>query len=275
MSSFEFTIRPHNGWQPINFRELTLYRELLAFLIWRDIKIRYRQTVLGGLWAILQPLVAMYIFTFVFHRIAGVDGDGDGTPYPLFAFAGLAPWMFFASSVQQASTSLLSNQHLVSKIYFPRLFIPLGAIGAFLLDLLLSLGLFGVLMVLYRHPVTSNIVWLPVFLVAALLSASGVALILSALNVSFRDIKYALPFVLQMGLFVTPVIYPLRYVPPDWQWVMGLNPMAGVVLGFRHALLGTSVSWPLLSVSLISSVVLFICGMLIFARMERRFADII
>jgi lipopolysaccharide transport system permease protein len=273
LSSFEFTIRPHRGWQPINFREIALYRELLAFLVWRDVKIRYRQTLLGGLWAVLQPLIAMYIFTFVFHRLAGVDGDG--VPYPLFAFAGLVPWIFFSTSVQQASGSLIANQQLVSKIYFPRLFIPLGAIGALLLDLLLSLCLFAVLMLFYRYRVTASILWLPACIAAALLAASGVGLILSALNVSFRDIKYALPFVLQMGIFVTPVIYPLRYVPPEWQWVMGLNPMSGVVLGFRHALLGAEVPWPVLGVSFASSVLLFVGGLLIFGRMERRFADII
>jgi lipopolysaccharide transport system permease protein len=273
VSSFEFTIRPHKGWQPINFREIALYRELLAFLVWRDVKIRYRQTLLGGLWAVLQPLIAMYIFTFVFHRLAGVDGDG--VPYPLFAFAGLAPWIFFSTSVQQSSTSLLANQQLVSKIYFPRLFIPLGAIGALLLDLLLSLCLFGALMLWYHFPVTVSIVWLPACIVAALLAAAGVGLTLAALNVSFRDIKYALPFVLQMGIFVTPVIYPMRYIPPDWQWLMGLNPMAGVVLGFRHALLGTEVSWPLMGASFASSLLLFVGGLLIFARMERRFADVI
>jgi homopolymeric O-antigen transport system permease protein len=273
LSAFELTIRPHNGWQPINVRELALYRELLAFLVWRDVKIRYRQTLLGGLWAVLQPLIAMLIFTFVFHRLAGVQGDG--TPYPLFAFAGLAPWLFFSTSVQQASTSLIANQQLVSKIYFPRLYIPLGAIGALLLDLLLSLCLFAVLMLLYRYPVSLSIAWLPVCVAGAVLAASGIGLILAALNVSFRDVKYALPFVIQMGIFVTPVIYPMSYVPPQWQWLMGLNPMAGVVLGFRHALLGSPLSWSLAAVSLASSVVLFVAGLLFFARLERRFADVI
>ena len=273
MTSFELTIRPHKGWQPINFREIALYRELLAFLVWRDVKIRYRQTVLGGLWAVLQPLIAMYIFTFVFHRLAGVQSDGP--PYPLFAFAGLAPWIFFSTSVQQSSNSLVANQQLVSKIYFPRLFIPLGAIGALLLDLLLSLCLFGLLMLFYRWPISLEILWLPVFIAAALLAASGVGMTLSALNVKFRDIKYAVPFAIQMGIFVTPVIYPMQYIPDRWQWLMGLNPMAGVVLGFRHALLGSALAWPVVIVSLCSSLMLFILGLLIFARMERMFADVI
>jgi lipopolysaccharide transport system permease protein len=273
LSSFEFTIRPRRGWQPVNIREIVLYRELLAFLIWRDIKIRYRQTLLGGLWAILQPLLAMVIFTFVFHRIAGVESDGP--PYQLFAFAGLAPWLFFSASVQQSSNSLVANQHLVSKVYFPRVFIPLGAIGAFLLDMLLSLVLFGFLTIYYRWPVTAAILWLPVFIAAAVLAASGTGLILSAMNVSFRDVKYAVPFLIQMGIFITPVIYPIHYIPARWQLLMGLNPMTGVVLGFRHALLGVEIAWPVVALSLSISVALFVLGLLVFRRMERQFADII
>jgi lipopolysaccharide transport system permease protein len=273
LASFDLTIRARSGWQAVNFREIVLYRELLAFLVWRDIKIRYRQTVLGGLWAVLQPLVAMLIFNFVFHRLAGVSSDS--VPYPLFAFAGLAPWMFFAASVQQSSNSLVANRQLVSKVYFPRVFIPIGAIGALLLDLLLSIGLLGLLLIYFHWPLSITILWLPLFIVAALLAAAGVGLMLSALNVSFRDVKYAIPFVIQMGIFVTPVIYPLHYVPEQWRLLMGLNPMTGVVIGFRHALLGSEISWPLVSVSLAASVVLFVSGLLVFRRMERQFADLI
>jgi lipopolysaccharide transport system permease protein len=273
LSSFELVIRPRKGWQPLDAREIVLYRELLVFLIWRDIKIRYRQTLLGGLWAVLQPLVAMLIFTFVFNRLAGVDSGGS--PYPLFAFAGLVPWIFFSTAVQQSSNSLLANQQLVSKVYFPRIFIPLGAIGALLLDLLLSLILLGLLMLYYHRPVSINIVWLPLFIVAAGFAAAGVGLVLSALNVSFRDIKYMVPFAIQMGLFVTPVIYPLHYIPHAWQPLMGLNPVAGVVLGFRYAILGDPVSPAVVGVSLATSFALFIFGLLLFRRMESRFADVI
>ena len=272
-SSFEVTIRPRTGWQPVNWREIYQYRELLAFLVWRDIKIRYRQTLLGGLWAVLQPLIAMLILTFIFHRLAGVSSDGP--PYPLFAFAGLAPWTFFSTAVSQSSNSLVSNQALISKVYFPRVFIPLGAIGALLLDLSLSLGLLFVLMLYYRWPVSANLLWLPVFILAAVLAASGAGLILSAFNVSFRDVKYAVPFLIQMGIFVTPVIYPIRYIPGHWRILMGLNPMAGVVLGFRYALLGSASPWPIMGISLSVSLVIFVVGLLIFRRMERRFADII
>jgi lipopolysaccharide transport system permease protein len=272
-ATFELTIRPRKGWQAIDLKEAYVYRELLAFLVWRDIKIRYRQTLLGGLWAILQPFIAMLIFSFIFNRLAHVQSDGP--PYKLFAYAGLAPWTFFSTSVTQSSNSLLANHQLVSKVYFPRIFIPLGAIGALLVDLFLSLGLFAAMMVYYRWPLTVNVLWLPLFTLGALLAAAGTGLTLSALNVSFRDVKYAVPFMVQMGLFVTPVIYPARYIPQRWQFLLGLNPMAGVVIGFRHALLGSPASWEVIGISLAVSLLLFVSGLFIFRRMENRFADII
>jgi lipopolysaccharide transport system permease protein len=272
-TTFELTIGPRKGWQAVDFKEIYLYRELLAFLIWRDIKIRYRQTLLGGVWAILQPFITMLVFTFIFHRLAGVKSDGP--PYPLFAYAGLAPWTFFATSVTQSSNSLIANHQLVSKVYFPRVFIPLGAIGALLVDLMLSLSLFFGMMFYYRWPLTLEVLWLPVFMAGAVLTAAGAGLTLSALNVSFRDVKYAVPFLVQIGLFLTPVIYPARYLSPRAQILMGLNPMAGVVIGFRHALLGSEASWGVMGLSLGVSVFLFVSGLLIFRRMETRFADVI
>lgn len=272
-TTFELTIRPRRGWQPVDFREIYVYHELLAFLIWRDVKIRYRQTLLGGLWAVLQPFIAMLIFAFIFNRLAHVQSDGP--PYKLFAFAGLAPWTFFSTSVTYSSNSLITNHQLVSKVYFPRIFIPFGAIGALLVDLFLTLGLLAVMMFYYRWPLTPAVFWLPIFLVGAILAAAGTGLTLSALNVSFRDVKYAVPFMVQMGLFVTPVIYPAHYIPQRWQFLLGLNPMAGIVMGFRHALLGTSASWEVMGLSLAMSVFLFASGLLIFRRMENRFADII
>jgi len=272
-SSFEVTIRPRTGWQPVDIKEIFRYRELLGFLVWRDIKIRYRQTLLGGLWAVLQPLIAMLILTVIFNRLAGVKSDGP--PYPLFAFAGLAPWTFFSTAVSQSSNSLVSNQALISKVYFPRVFIPLGAIGALLLDLSLSLGLLVLLMFYYRWPISAKVLWLPVFIVAAVLATSGVGLTFSAFNVSFRDVKYAVPFLMQMGIFVTPVIYPIHYIPGHWRMLMGLNPMTGVVLGFRYSLLGSAAPWPIMGLSLTVSLAIFAVGLLIFRRMERKFADII
>ncbi|MDP9161729.1 MAG: ABC transporter permease [Acidobacteriota bacterium] len=272
-SNFQLVIKPRTGWQPVNFKEAYLHRELLGFLAWRDIKIRYRQTLLGGLWAVLQPLLAMLVFTFIFHRLAGINGDGP--PYPLFAFAGLIPWTFFSNAVSASSNSLVANQHLVSKIYFPRIFIPLGSIGAFLIDLAFSLVLLFSLMLYYHWSLSYRTLLLPIFIAAAFFSASGIGLALSALNVNYRDVKYAVPFMIQMGIFVTPVIYPIRYVPARWQTLAGLNPMAGVVLGFRYALLGSPAPGALIALSLITSVALFVGGLLIFGRMERRFADII
>ena len=272
-TTFEQTIRPRSGWQPIDFEEMYFYWELLAFLVWRDIKIRYRQTLLGGAWALLQPFIAMLIFSFIFNRLTHVQSDGP--PYKLFAYAGLVPWTFFSASISQSSNSLIANHQLISKVYFPRIFIPLGAVLALLLDLVLSLALFAVMMLYYRWPLTLAVFWLPVFLLGAILAASGAGLILSALNVSFRDVKYAVLFMVQMGLFVTPVIYPVRYVPQRYQALMGLNPMAGVVIGFRHALLGSAASWQTVCVSLTVCVLMFVTGLLVFRRMESRFADII
>lgn len=272
-SSFELVIKPRRGWQPIDVREVILYRELLGFLVWRDIKIRYRQTALGALWAILQPLVGMVIFTLVFNRMAGVHSDGP--PYPLFAFAGLIPWTFFSNGLSTSSNSLIGNQQLVSKVYFPRIFIPLGSIAALLTDLVLSTIIVFFMMMKYHWPVTIEIAWLPLFVVAAFLASGGLGLVLSALNVSFRDVKYAVPFLLQMAIFVTPVIYPIRYIPARWQTLAGLNPMAGIVLGFRAAILGGPLPWSLIEISLAMSVFVFIMGLLIFRRMERRFADLI
>jgi lipopolysaccharide transport system permease protein len=271
--TFELTIRPRKGWQAVDLKEAYLYSELLLFLIWRDIKIRYRQTLLGGLWAVLQPFMAMVIFAFVFNRLAHVQSDGP--PYNLFAFAGLAPWTFFSTAVTQSSNSLLANTQLVSKIYFPRIFIPLGAIFALLVDLILSLGLLAVLMIYYRWALTPAVIWLPLFMASAVLAAAGTGLVLSALNVRFRDVKYVVPFMIQMGLFLTPVIYPAHYVPARWQLVMGLNPMTGVVIGFRHALLGTPISWDVAGVSLTTCVLLFVVGLFVFRRLETEFADIL
>jgi lipopolysaccharide transport system permease protein len=272
-TTYDLVLKSRNGWQPINWDEIWLNRQLLGFLIWRDIKIRYRQTLFGGLWAILQPLLAMLIFTFFFHRLSGVSSDGP--PYPLFAFAGLTFWTFFSNAVTMASNSLVGNQVLISKVYFPRIFIPLGSIGALLLDLIVSSLLMLVFMLYYRWPLTMRIIWLPAVVVGCCLAASGLGLILSAWNVRFRDIKYAVPFFLQMGLFVTPVIYPIEYVPVRIRTLIALNPMTGVVITARYAFLGGSVQWSLISLSLASSVALFVIGLFIFRRTETQFADIV
>lgn len=269
----ELVLRPHKGWQAIDVGEMWATRELFNFLVWRDVKVRYKQTLLGGLWAVLQPLLAMLIFTVFFNRLAGIGTDGP--PYPLFAYTGLVLWTFFSNSISMASNSLVGNQVLVSKVYFPRVFIPLASIGALLLDLVVSMLLLVVLMFWYHWRVTAALVWSPLYVIGTIMAASGLGLILSGLNVRFRDVKYAVPFLIQMGLFVSPVIYPLRYVPARFRLLMGLNPMAGMIDGFRASVIGGDMDWPLVAVSFVTSVVLFVGGLYLFRRMERRFADII
>jgi lipopolysaccharide transport system permease protein len=272
-SELEFVIRPRRGWQPLDLQEIWRYRELLGFLVWRDVKIRYRQTVLGGLWAVLQPLLAMVIFTVFFHRLGGMPSAGP--PYALFVFVGLVPWMFFANAVTLAGASLVGNPQLISKIYFPRVFVPLSSIGALVVDLALNLLAAALLLLYFRWRLTAAVAWLPVFVAGAFLAAIGLGLILAALNAHYRDVKYAAPFLVQMGLFVTPVIYPLGEVPAQFQLAAAVNPMAGVVEGFRHALLGTPVRGELVAVSLAVGVLLFIVGLYVFRRMELRLADVI
>jgi lipopolysaccharide transport system permease protein len=272
-TTYNLVLKPRKGWQPINWSEIWLNRQLLGFLIWRDIKIRYRQTLFGGLWAILQPLLAMLIFTFFFHKLSGVASNGP--PYPLFAFAGLIFWTFFSNAVGMASNSLVGNQVLISKIYFPRIFIPLGSIGALLLDLIVSSLIMLAFMAYYLWPLSRNILWLPAVILGCCVAASGLGLILSAWNVRFRDIKYAVPFFLQMGLFVTPVIYPIEYVPARLRPLIALNPMTGVVIASRYAFLGGSMQIDLILISLLVSLAVFVAGLFIFRRTETQFADIV
>lgn len=270
---YELVLRPRRGWQPLEAWELWHYRELLLFLIWRDVRIRYRQTVLGGLWAVLQPLLGMAVFTLLFHRLGGTASDGP--PYQLFAYTGLAAWTFFANAVSSASMSLVGNQPLISKIYFPRIFLPLGSIGAFVVDLAISVAMVFVLMAYFGWPVASSVLSLPLFTAGMFLAATGVGTTLAALNVSYRDVKYVAPFFLQMGLFVTPIIYPLRWIPDRFHLVVALNPMVGMVEGFRHALLGSPLPLGVVAVSATMCIVLFVLGLYVFRAMERAFADVI
>lgn len=272
-AGIELVLRPRSGWQPVDLRELWRARELFAFLVWRDITIRYKQTAMGAAWAILQPFLAMVMFTLIFHRLAGIASDT--VPYALFAYSGMVAWTFFSAAVTSSSNSLIANQQLISKIYFPRLLIPLGSIGALALDLALGLLFMAGLMAYYRWAPTLAVLWLPVFILGAGLAASGLGLIFSAMNVTFRDVKYAVPFFIQMLFFATPVIYPIRYVPERYQPWLALNPMVGIVLGFRHALLGSEPQWRLMTTSLAVALGLFVVGLVVFRRMERRFADII
>ncbi len=267
-------IRPSRGWVPLNLRELWEYRELLWFLVWRDVQVRYKQTLLGAAWAIIQPFLTMVVFSVFFGHLAGIPSDG--LPYPVFSYCALLPWQFFANALSQSANSLVSNQGLITKVYFPRLIIPISGVVAGLVDFGVAfLVLFGML-VFYGIVPTVAILSLPLFLLLAISSALGVGLWLSALNVTYRDVRYVIPFLTQFWLFVTPVAYPSSLIPEGWRAVYGVNPMAGVVEGFRWALLGTANLQP--SIFLISTMmvlILLIGGLYYFRRMEKTFADVV
>jgi lipopolysaccharide transport system permease protein len=254
--------------------ELWSYRELVYFLIWRDIKIRYKQTVLGVAWAVLQPFATMVVFTIFFGKLGKIETGG--IPYPIFSFIALLPWQLFAFGLGESSNSLVNSQNLIKKVYFPRLIVPLASIGVGVLDFLISLVVLLGMMVYYRIVPPLWIVTLPLFLALAVVAAFGIGLWLSALNVKYRDVRYAVPFMTQLWMFATPVIYPATIVPREWRLLYGLNPMAGVVEGFRWVLLGRSDVLPTLLVpSILSAVVFLITGFLYFRRTEQSFADLV
>jgi lipopolysaccharide transport system permease protein len=254
--------------------EVWQYRELLFFLTWRDIKVRYKQTVLGASWAIIQPFFTMIVFSLFFGKLAGVPSDG--IPYPIFSYAALVPWTFFAHGLQNASNSMVGNSNLIKKVYFPRLVIPISTMLSGIVDFVLAFAVLLVMMVYYGITPTANVVWLLPFLALALSTALGVGFWLSALNVQFRDIRHTIPFLTQFWLFATPIAYPSSLLPQPWRTVYGLNPMAGVVEGFRWALLGTDTApGPIVLVSALAAIFLLVSGAFYFKRMERTFADII
>lgn len=267
-------IRPSRGWMGVNIRELWLYRELLYFLIWRDIKVRYKQSVLGAAWAILQPFLTMVIFSLFFGRWAGIPTDE--LPQPIFYFAGILPWQLFQSGVSKAGTSLVASSNLITKVYFPRLAIPIAPVIAALVDFSLAFLVLIGMMIFYGIPLTTAIWTLPLFLILAVITAMGVGIWLAGLNVSYRDIGYIIPFLLQVWFFLSPVVYSSNIVPEAIRPFYGLNPMAGVVQGFRWAILG--VGEPEM-ISLLASIgvsfLLLISGVFYFRRMERTFADVV
>jgi lipopolysaccharide transport system permease protein len=266
-------IRPSHGWGRIDVALLWRYRDLIWFLTFRDIQLRYRQTALGVAWAILQPVATMVVFSVFFGRLAKMPSDG--LPYPLFALAGLLPWQLFAYSLSEASNSLVANQNLVTKVYFPRLVIPLSAVLAGLADFCVSFVVLLGLMAWFGHFPTVAVLVLPALVALAVVTALGVGLWLSALNVQYRDVRYTLPFLTQFWMFITPIAYPSTLIPEKWRFLIGLNPMAGVVEGFRWALLGTGRVPSLIWVSAGASLFVLYTGLLYFNRMERRFADVV
>lgn len=266
-------IEPLKGWRMLDWRELWAYRELLWVLTARDVKVRYKQTVLGAAWAIIRPFTTMVIFSVVFGQLAKMPSDGY--PYPVFVYAALLPWTFFSNAVTTSGQSLVGSAHLVSKVYFPRLIIPLASAGSGLIDLLISTGILLLMMQWYGLGWSWNLLAAPFLLAAVVFAALGVGTLLSAMTVSYRDFTHIMPFLVQVWLYVTPVIFPVSLVPARWQWVLYLNPMTGLVEGFRAAFLGKPFDVPGLCVSIAVAVALFAMGVAYFERVERRFADII
>lgn len=266
-------IQPIKGWRMLDWRELWAYRELLWVLTARDIKVRYKQTVLGAGWAILRPFITMVIFSVVFGQLAKMPSDGF--PYPVFVYAGLLPWTFFAAAIGTSGGSLVGSSHLVSKVYFPRLIIPLSSVGAGLVDLLISTGILLLMMLYYGVGWSWNLLAAPVLLLIVVFTALGVGTLLSALTVAYRDFTHLTPFMVQIWMYVTPVIFPVSLVPERWQWLLYLNPMTGLVEGFRSAFLGKPFDYTGLGISFAIAVAVFLIGVAYFEKVERRFADII
>jgi len=266
-------IEPRTGWHMLDWRELWAYRELLWALTTRDIRVRYRQTVLGAAWAIIRPVLTMVIFSVVFGHLAKMPSDGF--PYPVFVYAGLLPWIFFAASIGSSGQSLVGSASLVSKVYFPRLIIPLTSVGAGLVDFLISAGVLLLMMVWYGVGWSWQLLAAPLLLVALVVAAVGTGTLLSALTVAYRDFTHITPFLVQVWMYATPVIFPVSLVPERWQWVLYLNPMTGLVEGFRSAFLGKPFDLTGIGVSLVIAVAILVVGVAYFEKVERRFADII
>jgi len=267
-------IEPSHSWPSLGLHELWEYRELLYFFVWRDIKVRYKQTALGVAWAIIQPFFAMVVFSVFFGRLAKLPSDG--IPYPIFSYAALVPWTFFANGLNHASNSLVGSAHLLTKVYFPRLMIPLCSVLSGLIDFILAFIVLLAMMFYYGITPTINILWLPLLLLLALISALGAGLWLSAMNVKYRDVRFILPFLTQLWLFVTPIVYPSSLLSELWRTLFGINPMAGVVEGFRWALLGKpQAPGPMIIISAVIALLLLVGGACYFRRMEKTFADIV
>ena len=267
-------IEPSRGWVSIKFHELWRYRDLLFFLAWRDISVRYKQTLLGAAWAIIQPFFSMVVFSLFFGRLAGIPSDG--VPYPIFSYAAMLPWTYFSTAMGNSSNSLVGSANLLTKVYFPRLVIPLASVVPALVDFAIAFLVLLGMMLFYRVAPTWNVLWLPAFLLLALVTALGVGLWLSAMNVQYRDVRYAVPFLVQFWMFASPVTYPSSIVPEQWRTLYGLNPMAGVIEGFRWALLGTETSpGPIIAASSTAALLLLVSGAFYFRRMEKTFADVV
>jgi lipopolysaccharide transport system permease protein len=268
-----FVVEASKAGVHINLKDLWAYRELLYFLIWRDVKIRYKQTLLGAAWAVLQPLLTMLIFTLIFSKVAKIDSDG--IPYPIFAYAALLPWTFFAGAITTSGDSLVGSAHLITKVYFPRLIIPIAAVGAGLVNFAVSFPLLVVLMVYYRIGLTLNILFLPFLVLLTTLLAIAVGMWLSAMNVKYRDVKFAMPFLVQVWMYASPVAYPSSVVPAKFRSLYSLNPLTGIIEGYRASLFGHSINWRSFGIALLITLALLAYSSHEFRKMEKTFADII
>jgi lipopolysaccharide transport system permease protein len=267
-------VRPSQGWVPIKLTELWEYRELLYFLIWRDIKVRYKQTALGATWAIIQPFFTMMVFSIFFGRLAKIPSDD--MPYPIFSYAALVPWTFFSNALHHSSNSMVGSTNIIKKVYFPRLVIPIASALSGLVDFALAFIVLLAMMFYYDLAPTINVLWLPLFVLLALITSLAAGLWLSAMNVQFRDVRHALPFLTQFWLFATPIAYPSSLLSEPWRTLYGLNPMVGVVEGFRWALLGANTApGPIIIASSLAALFILICGAFFFRRMEKTFADVV
>jgi lipopolysaccharide transport system permease protein len=262
------------SWQTLNLAELWEYRELLFFFVWRDVKVRYKQTVLGALWAVIQPLTTTFAFAILFGRFGGMAKQVDG-PYALYVFVGMLPWTFFANAVMAASNSLVGSGHLISKVYFPRIIVPIAAIASGLVDFAVSFLVLLVMMAIYRVPPSAPLLAMPLFLLGTIVTAAGAGLLFAALIVTYRDVRYVVTFVMQLWLFATPVLYAIAIIPPQWHLLYAINPMAGMIAGFRASVLGGGVPPNVILVSSISAALLFAAAVRYFVQVERRFADVI
>jgi lipopolysaccharide transport system permease protein len=269
--SAEIVIQPQPGWVAIDWKEMFDYRELLIFLIWRDIAVRYKQTVLGSVWAILHPLMLMLIFTFFFGRMVSVEAEG--VPYPVFIFAALIPWTLFSQGFSQAALSLATQQNLLTKVYFPRLFVPIAAASVFLVDLAYSLGIYAFVLLYYQVTPSWTVIFLPLLIVVTLVATLSLGVMLSALTVFYRDFKHLVPFLVQIFIYITPVIYPVRVIPQKYHWFLALNPMFGLVTAYRSAIYGRPWHFQSLAISTASALISFVLAVYYFRRTERRFAD--
>jgi lipopolysaccharide transport system permease protein len=266
-------IEANKAWVAVNLRDLWTYRELLYFLIWRDVKIRYKQTLLGAAWAIIQPLLTMLIFTLIFSEVAKIDSNG--IPYPVFAYAALLPWTFFANALTTSGNSIVGSAHLITKVYFPRLIIPVTAVCAGLVDLAVAFPMLVALMFYYHTGVTMNVLLLPPLVLLTTLLAIAVGTWLSAINVRYRDVKFAIPFIVQIWMYLSPVAYPSSVVPTKWRIFYSLNPLVGIIDGYRSALFGRAFDWKAIIISLVLTLTFLAYASRQFRKMEKTFADIV